>query len=187
MGLSPEALYLQLRQLVEEMPDLTGPITSDTNRWLGRAISRVESVGDTADVISLKNAAQYLSSNANLSHQRPDYLVHCLCDAWRRPSRTPQPRCRIAFYPPGKPFDTMMAVGKVLKQAKADILFIDPYAGAKVLEENGATGPRSDPHSPVMRGGQVQGGIEASDRKVAKAVWREPPAGGSCCVTAEAP
>ena len=186
MGLSPEALYLQLRQLVEEMPDLTGPITSDTNRWLGRAISRVESVGDTADVISLKNAAQYLSSNANraINVQIISSIVYATL---AKAEQNAPAAMQDSFLPAGKPFDTMMAVGKVLEQAKADILFIDPYAGAKVLEEVCATGPRSDPHSPVMRGGQVQGGIEASDRKVAKAVWREPPAGGSCCVTAEAP
>jgi hypothetical protein len=51
---SPEALYLQLGNLVAEMPDLAnGPITPEMNRWLGRAAALVELAPCKAKQISL--------------------------------------------------------------------------------------------------------------------------------------
>jgi hypothetical protein len=43
-GMDPEALYIQLGCLIEEMPTLTGsdPIGADLHRWLGRATALVE-------------------------------------------------------------------------------------------------------------------------------------------------
>ena len=41
--MTPEELYLQLADLVAEMPDLANsPITPEINRWLGRASAVVE-------------------------------------------------------------------------------------------------------------------------------------------------
>lgn len=46
MRLDPESLYIHLGRLVETMPDLNrpGPITAETNQWLGRAAVLVEAV-----------------------------------------------------------------------------------------------------------------------------------------------
>jgi hypothetical protein len=57
MPLSPEELYLQLCNLVAEMPDLvSAPITPDMNRWLGRACALVEQGGDLSDTVSIAQA-----------------------------------------------------------------------------------------------------------------------------------
>ncbi len=48
MAIDAEALYLQLGQLVAEMPVLGGdtPITPEINRWLGRAAMLVRETGN---------------------------------------------------------------------------------------------------------------------------------------------
>ena len=61
MSLTPEALYLQLGSLVEEMPDLAhGPITPEINRWLGRAGALIEPITDNASIITFRVAVQNL-------------------------------------------------------------------------------------------------------------------------------
>jgi hypothetical protein len=57
--MDPEALYIQLGHLVAEMPVLTiGPVTADTNRWLGRAAHLVEECGDIGDTVGIKSASR---------------------------------------------------------------------------------------------------------------------------------
>jgi hypothetical protein len=46
-----------------------------------------------------------------------------------------------SFLPAGKPFDTLISVGKVLDQAKSDVLIIDPYADKAVLEHYAVLAP----------------------------------------------
>jgi hypothetical protein len=41
MSLSPEALYYQLGNLVAEIPELAGPTTIETDRWIERAFELV--------------------------------------------------------------------------------------------------------------------------------------------------
>src|SRR5689334_11074871 len=59
-----ESLYLQLGQLVSEMPDLRAGITSEANRWLGRASYLVREVGNAADGVLFDSAANHLTSDA---------------------------------------------------------------------------------------------------------------------------
>jgi hypothetical protein len=61
--MSPEELYLQLGNLVEQMPDLAnGPITQDVNKWLGRATALVTATGAAANAITLQVASQNLNT-----------------------------------------------------------------------------------------------------------------------------
>ncbi len=53
--MDPEALYMQLGQLVASMPDLSaghGPLPTDTLKWLARAHLFVSEVGDLGDAIA---------------------------------------------------------------------------------------------------------------------------------------
>ena len=77
--------HAQLRQLVDEMPDLaTGPITHETKRWLGREILLIEIVGNLTDIVQLKVAAQNLTNVAtrNLNAQA---ISTSSMPRWRRP------------------------------------------------------------------------------------------------------
>ena len=77
-SLTPERLYLQLGSLVAEMPDLaSGPITAETNQWLGRAAALVDATGDTFGKILLTNAAQWLAGvNRDLNAQTIATVVY---------------------------------------------------------------------------------------------------------------
>jgi hypothetical protein len=141
---SPEALYLQLRLLVDEMPDLeTGPITPEINKWLGRAIPLAEAVLDGADIVILKVAATNL--NSPLRQKNAQAIATSVYMALTKAQMNAPAAMQDSFLPAGKPFDTMMTVEKVLGQAKSDILFIDPYADAKVLEEYALLAPEQIP------------------------------------------
>src|SRR3546814_9132639 len=75
MVMDPETLYLQLKRLVASMPELdgTGPITSEINQWVGRAIALVEASGaGVADIASLRVCSQGLASTIRNQNAQAD-------------------------------------------------------------------------------------------------------------------
>jgi hypothetical protein len=133
MAHTPEAIYLQLGQLVAEMPDLaTGPITREMNEWMGRAVALVELV-DRLDTIPLKVACQTLNSGIRDSNaQTIAAIVH---QALAKSELNAPASARGAFIVAGDKFDAFAAVGKVLEMANAEVLMVDPYADAKALTD----------------------------------------------------
>jgi hypothetical protein len=117
---TPEAIYLQLGQLVAEMPDLaTGPITPEMNEWMGRAVALVELV-DRLDTIPLKVACQTLNSAIRDSNvQTIAAIVH---QALAKAELNAPASVRGAFIAAGDKFDAFAAVGKVLEMANAEVL-----------------------------------------------------------------
>jgi hypothetical protein len=132
--IAPEALYLQLGQLVAEMPDLTNaPITQDLNQWLGRASALVKEVGNLADVVAINVAANNLNSVLRDSHaQSIAAIVH---RALAVAEMNAPAGAKGAFIAAGSSFDAFSAVGKVLARAQGDILIVDPYADGKALTD----------------------------------------------------
>ena len=79
LTMEPEALYLQLGQLIAEMPTLGGhmPITPDINRWLGRAAYLGTQTGVGMDPISFSVASDALhSSLRDLNAQQISAIVY---------------------------------------------------------------------------------------------------------------
>jgi hypothetical protein len=77
MPLSPEELYLQLGNLVAEMPDLANcQVTPEVNRWLGRAVALVGEVLGGAQGIALSVACQNLTGYRAGNAQMIAALVH---------------------------------------------------------------------------------------------------------------
>ncbi len=140
MTLTPEALYLQLGQLIAEMPDLAnGPITADVNRWWGRAAALLGATNDIHGEITVRNAAQYLgSANRELNAQ---IIAACVHQAFAKAELAAPAAVQGAFILAGHRFDVFAAVGKVLSTAKSDVLMIDPYADAKVLTDYALLAP----------------------------------------------
>jgi hypothetical protein len=134
MKLSPEALYLQLGQIVAGMPDLVAaPITLELNQWIGRAFALVETTGDRSDVIGFKVAADNLNGALrNINAQTIASIVH---RALARAEMNAPVGAKGAFVAAGSSFDAFAAVGKVLARAQADILIVDPYADEKALTD----------------------------------------------------
>src|SRR5215831_7226606 len=61
MSLTAEALYYQLGSLLAESPELAGPATAETDRWIARASELVELAGGLADKIQLRVATENLN------------------------------------------------------------------------------------------------------------------------------
>ena len=131
--MSPEALYIQLRQLVSEMPDLLhGQITPEINAWLGRAIALVELDSKLVDIATIKVSAQSLPMLRDVNAQTISTIV--LTALARAEQRAPA-GLQGSFIPVASPYDALMAIGKVAALAKSDFVIVDAYADAKVVDD----------------------------------------------------
>lgn len=135
MALDPESLYMQLGQLVADIPDLSGthPITPDMLKWLGRASVLVAQVSDAVDQAMLRLASDNLTGflRESNAHQITSIVHRALAQA---EARVP-PGMQGSFIPAGAPFDALRAIAKVLGEAKDDVLVVDPYMDGTVLTD----------------------------------------------------
>lgn len=137
MPLSSEALYMQIGQLIVDMPDFRnhGWNTPAGQRWLGLAIALLEETGNTVDAVAFKVTAQSLSTNLfhpgnDLAIQRmTNILYHALAAAELRAPAAAQ----NGFIPVGEPFTALSAVAGVIADTTESILLVDPYADGTLL------------------------------------------------------
>jgi hypothetical protein len=140
MSLTPEELYFELGRLLAEMPDLaTGPITPETNRWLARAFSLVESSGSLAEIIQLRVARNEL--DGPLQARKAQTIAEILHRALVMAQANVPPAVQGAVIAVGDGVDAYIAVRKVLATATNDVLLVDPYADAKVLADYAVLAP----------------------------------------------
>ena len=135
MAFVPESHYLQLRQLVAEMPTLTGtkPLSGNEYRWLGRATQMVEESGDRTDASALRSCADNLSGVSRYANaQRILAIVH---RALARAEGKAPAASRGAFVAVGAAFGALKAVGDILGQAQTSVLIVDAYMDSKALTD----------------------------------------------------
>jgi hypothetical protein len=141
LTMEPEALYLQLGQLIAEMPTLGGhmPITPDINRWLGRAAYLVTQTGVGMDPISFSVASDALhSSLRDLNAQQISAIVY---RAFAFAEANAPSSARGGFVGVHQDLDALQVVGKLLAEARQDLLIVDPYMDSKVFTDFGPTAP----------------------------------------------
>lgn len=133
MPIDAESLYLQLGQLVAEMPELgaPGPVSPEVFRWLGQAVYLVDCTGDFADVASIKAASDGLAGQLRETNARK--IVAAVYRALARAEGLAPASAKGGFVSAGSPLDALRAIGKVLAQAKQDVLIVDPYMDATVF------------------------------------------------------
>ncbi|GJH28923.1 hypothetical protein [Caballeronia novacaledonica] len=145
MNLDPESLYVHLGRLVETMPDLKGPgpITADTNQWLGRAAVLIEAAfGKTAvDLIPFKLAVDGLDSAAPLRGMNAQTIAATVHRALAKAELAAPAASQGAFIAVGASFSALAAVSKVLAVARRSVLIVDPYADAKALTDFAVLAP----------------------------------------------
>lgn len=129
--LSPEELYLRIRQVIADMPELyVDSVTSDLAKWLGEAAFLISECGDIADAARFTTATHRVASIASdAPHNIPIILYRALA---RAEARAPS-SAHGTFIAAGKPFDALAAVSKLFGEAKSDVLIADPYAEANLL------------------------------------------------------
>jgi len=138
---TPEALYLQLGRLITEMPDLTaaGPISAETNKWLGRGAALMELAGIGVDHIQFSVAAQNMEGALRAGNAQT--IKALLYAALARAELAAPAVAQGAFIPAGAEFDAFVEFGKVLATAKEDVLLVDPYADEKALTDFAVQAP----------------------------------------------
>lgn len=135
MKLSPEALYLQLGRLVAEMPDFSeqGAVSTEANRWLGRAAALIDQISDQADIISFKVAAQSLDGVLRAGNAQT--IKSVVFGALARAELAAPLDAQGAFIQAGGELDAFVAFGKVLGVAATGLMIVDPYADEKALTD----------------------------------------------------
>jgi hypothetical protein len=140
--MDPESLYLQLGQLISEMPDL-GPaarITPDVNRWLGRAAQLVQETGAVVDHIAFTLACDGLIGV--LRQQNAQQISAIVFRALAYAEANAPAAARGGFVGVGAALDALQVVGKLLAEARTDALIVDPYMDSKVFTDFATTAPQ---------------------------------------------
>ncbi|MFD1985901.1 phosphatidylserine/phosphatidylglycerophosphate/cardiolipin synthase family protein [Mesorhizobium newzealandense] len=122
--------YGAIARLLEAQPN-TGDI-HDVLRWMGRAQALVEGVSQR-NASGIANAGTFMGSNGTQKTVQNVnmHLYAALAIAEMEAPHSSQGSFVVA----GKPFDAMMAVGKVLSAAKSKVRIVDPYMDEKALTE----------------------------------------------------
>lgn len=134
-----QALYLQLGQLVSELPtDLSGPgrVSTETHVWLGRAAALIEEQQGypaSADKISFRLAVDGL--HGPLQPSNAHTIISILHRALARAEKYAPPGARGAFITVGAEFSALQAIAKVVREASTEVLIVDPYMDATVLTD----------------------------------------------------
>jgi hypothetical protein len=143
MSLSPEELYLQLGNLVAEMPDLARcEITPEVTRWLGRAIALVEQVIGTGETVIMSVACQHLP-NVHTRATNAQTIATFVHRALAKVELAAPARVRGTFIAAGHTMDAYAAVGRVLGAAKTNVLMVDPYADVKAVTDYAVLAPEA--------------------------------------------
>jgi len=136
-----ESLYLQLGQLLAEMPTLGGddPLTPEASRWLGRAAYLVTEAGVGLDPVSFTVASDGLISGLRErnAHQISAIVYRAFAFAEARAPSS----ARGGFVGVHQDLDALQVVGKLLEEARQDVLIVDPYMDSKVFTDFGPTAP----------------------------------------------
>jgi len=140
-----ESLYIQLGQLIAEMPVLggTAPITPEINRWLGRAAFLVTQAGIGADPITITVASDSLHSVGPLRDYNAQQISAAVYRALAFAEANAPTASRGGFIGPGAALDALQVVGKVLGEVKQDVLIVDPYMDSKVFTDFAPMAPKT--------------------------------------------
>src|SRR5262245_1657832 len=116
------------------MPDLTamGPISPETQRWLGRAHALLGQAEGLGAQVELQHHRNTLEQNRQVGAERITGLLY-------RALGTVELQVPASFVgtfiPAGNTFDAMAAAAKIFALAKAELLIVDPYLDEKILTE----------------------------------------------------
>lgn len=134
--MGPDELYKSLAHLVETFPTLAygQPLSAEEWKWLGRCHALVGITTNQATAIQFQLASDRLGSmygHESAASEIRGALYRALAAAELKVS----PGVQGAFIQTGASFDALGAVGKILRQAKRDLLVVDPYLDARFLTD----------------------------------------------------
>lgn len=142
MKIDPAALYLQLANLIETMPDLDAgrPYPPETMQWLGRAEALVRASGDASATVAFHHKAQTLG-DAVLGRGNAHAIRALLYGALAQAELSAPAAAQGTFIAAGDTFTAFAAVAKVFQRAKRQLLLVDKWAEPSILTDFAVTAP----------------------------------------------
>jgi len=130
-------LYLRLGRLLESMPTTATSKDLRANEfslWLGRGYVLVEETLGSAEALKFRVTCdqlfgEFTAQGALISLKQSLYRALAVSEA-KAPTAMSG-----TFVPAGSQFDALAALGKVFREAKSDILIVDPYLDEVVLTD----------------------------------------------------
>jgi hypothetical protein len=142
MPIDPEALYIQLGRLAQNIPALGEyPIPTETQQWLGKLDALLSATGDLASVSELRTQLPYLRTAPGYRAAAAQAITIILHRALAAAELNAPVASAGSFIPAGNVFDAMTAIGKVLGAVTQNALIVDPYMDEKVLTDFAALAP----------------------------------------------
>jgi len=135
-----ESLYVELSQLIAEMPTLggTAPITPEINRWLGRAAQLVKETGNYMDHAAITVASDGLTNVLREQHAQQIAGIVFRAMAFAEANAAAE---RGGFVGVGTALDVLQVVGKLLAEVRKDALIVDPNINSSVFTDFAPTAP----------------------------------------------
>jgi hypothetical protein len=136
-----ESLYHQIGRIIETMPDFSGymPLTTEQLVWLGRANALVAAAGNINSKVEFDLAAKNIQTAAR--HDAAKSITLLLYKALGEAELKAPPNVKGSFIPAGSSFDALAAITKLFREARTDILVVDPYLDDTALIDFGASVP----------------------------------------------
>jgi len=168
--MSDEDLCHQISCLIETAPPLRGHLTQEEQAWVAAVRAAIAATGDHANANELANGMHMLKFTAQgaLRHQARPTIMQCLNNALADMKLRTSNATSGAFIGAGDVFNALVAVTKVLAEAKKGILLIDPYADAQVLTTYAIQAPESIRIDILAETGKAKAGL-----KPAVAAWQQ--------------
>jgi hypothetical protein len=177
--MDPETLYRRLGRLLETLPDFSTPggaLTSEQMQWLaqGRILIR-EAYADPKVLIDFDHACDLLEGgHREKGLQTAVFALHkALAKAELKAPATAQG----AFIPAKNSFDAFTAINRILRNAKKDVLIVDPYLDEAVLTEFGTSVSDGIPLRLLSDQSSVKVS-QACRNELGHPTWSEPPVAG---------
>lgn len=133
MTLEPEAFYLQVKQLILEIPkwdpDYEPP--PESALWLGRMFEMVKQTKNPSDIAGFSVSSEGMVGTRAYDNIRRIQTISYRVLAYAE-ARAPK-SAQGAVVPIGAAYDALKVIGAILAEAKSDILVVDPYMDASIL------------------------------------------------------
>ncbi|MGX9576286.1 phosphatidylserine/phosphatidylglycerophosphate/cardiolipin synthase family protein [Mesorhizobium sp. f-mel] len=127
-----QELYVRIGHHIEAMPARIELHSAEKEIWVSQAVALVEAVGNIKDTLAIRDAAEWYSAHPNI-YANSFWLI--LQRALARAELAAPASSSGSFLPVGSAMDAMTAIGKVLKEARAKLLVVDPYLDETILTD----------------------------------------------------
>ncbi|MFK0690278.1 phosphatidylserine/phosphatidylglycerophosphate/cardiolipin synthase family protein [Mesorhizobium sp. IMUNJ 23033] len=114
------------------MPPKIESYSSDKEVWLAKAVALVEAVGNLPENVKI---AEVAVNYRDYAHIYGPSIWGILQRSLARAELAAPASSAGAFLPVGSAMDAMTAIGKVLKEARSNVLIVDPYMDHIILTD----------------------------------------------------